>query len=156
MMREIATQTSTSGIMVRLRCRTRIGASRACQLRRGSLCPLLFAVALAVVALLTLSACGKKDQPAASTSPGSTNTSSEPPPDYVKATAENALAANAAGEPDPFLTQQLRLFMQEKSRMPESFTELARARLDSVPRPPEGKKWVIDTATQQVKAVPAK
>jgi hypothetical protein len=74
----------------------------------------------------------------------------------VTATAENALTENAAGEPDPFLTQQLRLFMQEKSRMPESFTELARARLDSVPRPPEGKKWVIDTATQQVKAVPAK
>jgi hypothetical protein len=122
---------------------------------RGTPCaPIL--LALAAVTLLALTACSKKDQPGGSSASDSTNASSQPPPTYVTATAENALTENAAGEPDPFLTQQLRLFMQEKSRMPESFTELARARLDSVPRPPEGKKWVIDTATQQVKAVPAK
>jgi hypothetical protein len=77
----------------------------------------------------------------------------QPPPNYVKATAENQPVANASGEVNAYLTEQLNIFIQQKKRLPESFTELAQARLDSVPRPPQGKKWVIDTSTRQVKAV---
>jgi hypothetical protein len=56
------------------------------------------------------------------------------------------------GDVDPYLTSQLKIFIQQKQRMPNSFTEFAHARLDSIPRPPEGKKWVIDGGAQQVKA----
>jgi hypothetical protein len=73
----------------------------------------------------------------------------------VTAVAENQPAAGAAGEVNEFLTTQLRLFIQQQRRLPADFAEFARARLDSVPRPPEGKKWVIDRATQTVKAVAA-
>ena len=57
------------------------------------------------------------------------------------------------GDMDPFLTQQLHIFIQMNGRFPESFAEFATMRLDSVPRPPEGKRWVIDAAALQVKAV---
>jgi hypothetical protein len=96
-----------------------------------------FAVVLAV-AVLALSGCSKKPKP-------------------TPATAEQkpgeAPAENVVGEVNAFLTEQLRIFIREKGRLPESFAELARVRLDSVPRSPEGKKWVIDTATKEVKAV---
>ena len=78
-----------------------------------------------------------------------------PPPKYVTANAQNAPAENVAGEVNAFLTEQLRIFIREKGRMPESFTELARVRLDSIPHPPAGKKWVIDNATKEVKAAQA-
>jgi len=98
-----------------------------------------FAVVLAV-AVLALPGCGKK-------------------PEATPATAEQkpgeAPAENVTGQVNAFLTGQLRIFIREKGRMPESFAELARVRLDSVPRPPEGKKWVIDTATKEVKAAAA-
>src|SRR6267154_1020010 len=68
------------------------------------------------------------------------------PPPSVAARADNYLRENVAGIPDPFLTEQLRTFIEQKHRMPESFAEFATSRLDSIPRPPEGKKWVIDTA----------
>jgi hypothetical protein len=57
------------------------------------------------------------------------------------------------GQPDAFLSEQLRTFIQQKHRFPESFAEFAMTRLDSIPRPPEGKRWVIDAASIQVKAV---
>jgi len=104
------------------------------------------AVLLAAVAL-TLVGCSKKQAPSSEEAAG------EPPPNYVAATAENKPAENVVGIVDPFLTQQLQIFIQQKQRLPEDFAELARARLDSVPRPPEGKKWVIDKSTKQVKAV---
>lgn len=106
------------------------------------------AAALAVIAM-SLAGCGKKDSPSAAGAqkPG------EPPPNYVTATAQNAPAENVAGEVNAFLTQQLQIFIQQKQRLPEDFAELARTRLDSVPRPPEGTKWVIDKTTRQVKAV---
>ena len=75
-----------------------------------------------------------------------------PPPAYVTANAQNAPAENVAGEVNAFLTEQLRTFIREKGRMPESFAELARVRLDSIPHPPAGKKWVIDTTSKEVKA----
>ena len=75
-----------------------------------------------------------------------------PPPAYVTANAQNAPAENVARQVNAFLTEQLRIFIREKGRIPESFAELARTRLDSIPRPPTGKKWVIDNATKEVKA----
>jgi hypothetical protein len=78
-----------------------------------------------------------------------------PAPRFITANAENAPAQNVAGDVNPFLTKQLKIFIQQKGRMPQSFAELAAVRLDSIPRAPEGRKWVIDTATVQVKAVKA-
>ncbi|MEO6035416.1 MAG: hypothetical protein ABIQ35_09195 [Verrucomicrobiota bacterium] len=78
-----------------------------------------------------------------------------PPPQAVLARAENGARQNVVGDEDPFLTQQLQIFVQQKQRMPESFAEFAATRLDSIPRPPAGKKWVIDSGVLQVKAVEA-
>ena len=78
------------------------------------------------------------------------------PPPSVAARAENNLRQNVPGDPDPFLSGELRNFVQLKKRLPDSFSEFASVRLDSIPRPPEGKKWVIDIANLQVKSVPAK
>ena len=125
---------------------------------------------LLVVTLAVLLGCRKKaveippaDSPiavtAATNAPGTAApaplTPPPPAPAYVKATAQDGLAQNVAGDVDPFLTQQLQIFKQQKGRLPQSFTELARSRLDSVPSPPAGKRWVIDSATAQVKAVKA-
>jgi hypothetical protein len=55
------------------------------------------------------------------------------------------------GVVDPFLTAQLRIFVQEKGRLPETFAEFAGARLDSVPRLPKGLHFAIDPTTQEVK-----
>jgi hypothetical protein len=60
--------------------------------------------------------------------------------------------ANVAGVADAFLSSQLRIFVKDKGRLPQSFTEFARTRLDSVPRAPEGSKWVIDSTTMEIKA----
>lgn len=111
---------------------------------------------LLAVAVLVLSGCRKQPESPSGTAgqkPG--DAPAAPPPKYVSANAQNVPAENVAGEVNPFLTEQLRIFIREKGRMPESFAELARARLDSVPRAPEGKKWVIDTASKEVKAVAA-
>ena len=117
--------------------------------------------ALLVVVALALFGCSKKPEPPATAEtqrPSETPAGQAlpPPPKYVAANAQNAPAENVAGEVNAFLTEQLRIFIREKGRLPESFAELARVRLDSVPRSPEGKKWVIDTATKEVKAVAAK
>lgn len=98
---------------------------------------LLAATALAIFG------CGKPADPSAP----------PPVPPAVASAAENKPAQNVTGEVNPFLTEQLAIFIQQKQRLPADFAELARTRLDSVPRPPEGRKWVIDTASRQVKAV---
>ena len=77
----------------------------------------------------------------------------QPPAREVLARAEDKAKQAVVGEVDAFLTAQLQAFIQQKNRMPASFSELARARLDSVPRPPAGKKWVIDADSIEVKAV---
>lgn len=86
--------------------------------------------------------------------PGAKPLPAPPPP--VAARADNYVRANVTGQPDPFLTEQLRTFVTQKHRMPESFAEFAGARLDSVPRPPAGQKWIIDSGTMEVKASPSK
>ena len=69
-----------------------------------------------------------------------------------------AVAANGANQSfvglvDPFMTGQLKRFIEEKGRLPKDFAEFAAARMDSVPRPPEGLKYAIDATTQEVKLV---
>jgi hypothetical protein len=44
--------------------------------------------------------------------------------------------------------------MQRNGRLPDNFAEFVNSSLDSIPRPPEGKKWVIDIDSMQVKAAP--
>lgn len=53
----------------------------------------------------------------------------------------------------PFMTSQLRIFIRDNKRMPESFAEFANARMDSVPFPPDGMEYVIDYQNRQVKVV---
>ena len=79
-----------------------------------------------------------------------------PPPAPVAAVAENVPQQTIAGRVDPFLTQQLQIFVQQYRRMPDSFAELAMKRLDSIPGPPPGARWAIDASTMQVKAVPTR
>ena len=97
-----------------------------------------------MVALILMAGCKKKESnPQEIVAPS------------VAASADNSIQENVAGETDAFLTTQLRAFVQKKGRLPESFTEFHRTSLDSLPRPPAGKKWVIDKSSQSVKVVPA-
>jgi hypothetical protein len=87
-----------------------------------------------------------------------------PPAAPVNEAANPTPAAPAAdtGADDPtaevvgFLTAQLQIFIKERGRLPNDFREFAGARLDSVPQPPPGRKFVIDPNTRQVKLVKAK
>ncbi|MDB6023066.1 MAG: hypothetical protein JWQ04_2923 [Pedosphaera sp.] len=124
------------------------------------------------MAALTLLGCHKNSNPQAPPTPETGADASAPAPAQaadaqtpntppapspaVAANAENKPRENVNGEVNAFLTQQLRIFIQQNNRMPQSFAEFARARLDSLPHAPEGQKWVIDTSTQEVKAVAAK
>jgi hypothetical protein len=69
--------------------------------------------------------------------------------------AENTVRETVEGDVNPFLTDQLRIFVQQQGRLPRTFTEFVRARLDSIPRPPAGKMWAIDSGSSQIKAVSA-
>ena len=100
--------------------------------------------AILLVLLLALSSCGRK-QPAA--------TPAAPDQQAQSAAAESAPPQPLEGQVDSFMTGQLRIFIQQNGRMPNDFGELAKARLDSVPRTPLGMKWAIDPATQEVKMV---
>src|SRR5205085_3146155 len=48
-----------------------------------------------------------------------------------------------AGAVHAFMTAQLRVFVREKGRLPENFTEFTSTRMDSVPRAPDGFRWDI-------------
>jgi hypothetical protein len=102
-----------------------------------------FFLLLAVMLLLGLAGCGKKQSAA----------SSVPPIIAVETNATSVSATSVEGQVDPFLTQQLHVFMQRKGRFPTDFAELVRTCLDSRPRTPQGMKWVIDTTSQEVKLV---
>jgi len=73
----------------------------------------------------------------------------------VATRANNTVGDSLAGEVDPYLTGQLQMFIQQQGRLPKSFSEFVNKRLDSVPRPPAGKKWAIDSSTAEVKVVNA-
>jgi hypothetical protein len=116
---------------------------------RHSLCSLVVAGVLC--------ACHKKPSPAADTTTSSASLASQPPvpTPAVQARAENNVRQSAEGEVDPFLTSELKKFVAKNHRLPQTFSEFASSQLDSVPRPPAGKKWVIDAASVQVKAAPS-
>jgi hypothetical protein len=124
--------------------------------------PLLIVVALLTI---TFAGCGKKPQlapTAQAAGPADQNSAAEPAAAQESANVQSA-AQPAASAPDPSnvstingvvdprLTTQLRIFIQEKGRMPESFAEFAGARLDSVPRLAPGLRFAIDPTTQEVK-----
>src|SRR5437867_4432862 len=53
----------------------------------------------------------------------------------------------------PFMTDQLKRFIEENGRFPRDFGEFASTRMDSVPRAPEGFRFAIDRTTVEVKLV---
>ncbi len=83
---------------------------------------------LAVSTSLLFGGCGKRPAPPA------------------KSNADQPLAAQV----NPFLTEQLHLFIQQKGRLPTNFVELASG-VDIQPRKPAGMKWAIDSVTREVK-----
>ena len=52
-----------------------------------------------------------------------------------------------------FMTAQLRKFIAENGRLPNTFSEFAQSKMDTVPRAPAGLKFAIDETTQEVKLV---
>jgi hypothetical protein len=132
---------------------------------------IVFSTRVCLLIALFAAGCHKSDAPAGQQPASATDNSVAPAPETsgaaplppppapnpnVTARTENAVQANVTGEVSESLTQQLRIFIQEQGRLPQSFAEFARARLDNVPRPPPGTKWVIDSTSQQVKAVASK
>ena len=87
-----------------------------------------------------LNSCGKK-APAVSA------------PEQQQQSAASASEQPLVGEVHQGMTAQLRVFEQIAGRLPTNFTELARTRLDIVPRHPPGFQWAIDPVTKEVKLV---
>jgi hypothetical protein len=123
---------------------------------------------LLLVASLWLAGCGAKQAsaPATQAEPqggvAADGAASEAPstvtrqgslPAPIERGAPAADVQTVEGIVDPFLTSQLRIFIRDKGRLPESFAELAGARLDSVPRLAKGLRFAIDPSTQEVKIV---
>jgi hypothetical protein len=115
-------------------------------------------------AALNLAGCHKQTAPApAAQVEATTQSDTEPAPAQAQqrqavaqSQPEPKPAANLQpvnGVAVPALTAQLRIFIQEKGRLPETFAELAGARLDSVPRLERGLAFAIDPTTQEVKIV---
>lgn len=140
--------------------------------------PILPTILVAVT--LTLASCGRKDpdpmtathpDPNAPTAPGSDSGQMSAVGGYTRLPTESpdpsadpdgAIAAHPhaaqpiEGRVHTFMTSQLRIFIREKGRMPESFAEFANARMDSVPFPPDGMEYAIDYHSRQIKIVPSK
>jgi predicted small lipoprotein YifL len=130
-------------------------------------------------ASLTLAGCGRKDpEPvtAIQADPNAPNAPTSDPGQLSAAGGYTRLPTESTDPTDPddaiaahpqavqpiegrvhaFMTSQLRIFIREKKRMPESFAEFANARMDSVPFPPDGMEYAIDYHSRQVKIVPSK
>lgn len=142
-----------------LRVRSR-GRSRRGSVTKACLC------LVAWVLVLCVPGCKRTEESAAGTEPApapevlgepvETERPLPPPPPPVAAAAENRLHKGVRGVVDPFLTEQLRIFVKQAGRLPVSFAEFAAQRLDSLPGPPPGHRWVIDAETMTVKAVPTR
>jgi hypothetical protein len=122
---------------------------------------LAFVISLAACALL---GCYKKAAAPGGTGPDPAPESTAvqpakplpPPPAFISARADNYVRQNVTGEVDAAMTRELRAFAQKKGRLPNSFAEFAKDGLDSIPSPPDGKKWVIDSSDLTVKAMASK
>ena len=101
-------------------------------------------------AILSVTGCDSKRQ---ETSAKDTPAATIAVTNEATTSTSNAPTRPLEGPADPGMTDQLRIFIQEHGRLPADFAELSRARLDSVPRVPQGMKWAIDPATQEVKLV---
>ena len=93
------------------------------------------------------------DKPTHETSTKDTASATFAPTNEATTSENNQSTKPLEGPPDPGMTEQLRIFIQEHGRLPVDFAEFSRARLDSIPRVPQGMKWAIDPATQEVKLV---
>lgn len=113
-------------------------------------------LALGLSFVILLPGCHKKDSASGDPNGAGSAQPLPPPPMSVAANADNHVRENVSGEVDAFLTSQLKTFVSSKGRLPASFAEFAKSSLDSIPRPPEGKKWVIDAANVEVKAASIK
>ncbi len=117
--------------------------------------PLIFT--LAALCALSLAGCGKKPSAQAGAPP--LPAAAQPAAVPASPPAQNTEAAPAPtaqplnGPVNQFMTSQLRIFIQQNGRLPKDFAEFARARMDSVPRTPEGMKWAIDRTTREIKLV---
>src|SRR5258708_7515634 len=108
--------------------------------------------------IMGLAGCGKKEPPAGADGA----VANTPEPAAAPAAGEPAAPSAPAGQPQPtpppsagnageavagtvdeFMTGQLRIFIQERGRLPKDFPEFAGAGMDSVPRTPAGMVWVI-------------
>ena len=124
------------------------------------------------LALFVFSAgCGKKSSGGVSgNSPAPTagkadiatedNAASAAAPRRSPPVATEAAATPATSENEPlvgmvhdFMTAQLRKFIAENGRLPNTFSEFAQSKMDTVPRAPAGLKFAIDETTQEVKLV---
>jgi hypothetical protein len=103
-----------------------------------------------VGAILALIGCHKQTQ---ETSTKNTATATIAATNEAITSEINQTTQPLEGPADPGMTEQLRTFIREHGRLPADFAEFSRARLDSVPRVPQGMKWAIDPATQEVKLV---
>ena len=130
-----------------------------------------------LIAALAMVSCGKKKptppeaaapstavENAAAADSSAEPAANEPPPPPRRAAPATPVPPAAppqasrvdealVGAVHTFMTAQLKKFIQEQGRMPKDFSEFASARMDSVPRPPAGMKFVIDETTQEVKVV---
>ncbi len=128
---------------------------------------------LLLVFAAALMGCGKKppaqaaSTPAAETQPSGATASPEPAQPNPMAAAPARQRAQAQPAPvevpgesvavvgtiHQFMTDQLRIFVQQKGRLPKDFSEFTNTRMDSVPRPPPGMKYAIDASSMTVKLV---
>jgi hypothetical protein len=117
---------------------------------------------LVAISSLSLAGCNKKEEqtepvaeiPTATAPKAGSAAEPKPAVNREQPSPEQAVQANQiVGTVHEFMTQQLRIFIQQKGRMPQTFAEFAGARMDSVPRLPPGLHWEIDQSTGEVKAV---
>jgi len=106
---------------------------------------------------IAVTGCHKKT-PVTAATPANQQAEPELPPSpgqpvQVQSGGAGGTSQPLQGEVHPLMTYQLRIFVEQKGRLPNDFAELARTRLDVVPRTPPGMTWAIDRVTQEVKLV---
>jgi hypothetical protein len=118
-----------------------------------------------IAALVAVSGCGKpevspaKEEPAVASSAASQPTPQEDAQmeaqflPSAKSRPAKSVQERLQGSVHAQLTAKLRMFKAVKGRMPENFYEFSNTVGDSVPRLPDGMKFMIDPTDETVKAV---